>query len=76
MLDVDGMTPKQFADLYALPKIPTHICEVQVPEGFRLETGFANSMPEWGRGGGIQFDTLNVRLSPTAFSKGTEIGGQ
>lgn len=56
--DIEGLTPEQIADKYALPKVPTHICDVMMNPDFNLQTGIANSVGGWGNGGGQQFDTM------------------
>ncbi|HLR36234.1 MAG TPA: hypothetical protein VK071_13020 [Tissierellales bacterium] len=65
--DIDGLTPSQIADKYALPVEPTHICDVDVPKEFLLQTGIANKVDGWGSGGGQQFDTMGKKLSVSAF---------
>lgn len=41
--DIQGLTPTQIADKYALPNVPTHITSVKPPEGTKIRTGTANS---------------------------------
>ena len=53
--DIEGLTPAKIADKYALPKAPTHICDVNVSPDVKLQTGIANSVEGWGNGGGQQF---------------------
>ena len=72
--DIEGLTPKQIADKYALPKVPTHICDVNVNPDFNLQTGIANPVEEWGSGGGQQFDTMGKRLPKSAFVNERLIG--
>ncbi|MHB1316224.1 MAG: hypothetical protein ACYCX2_12240, partial [Christensenellales bacterium] len=66
--DIEGLTPIQIKDNYALPEIPTHICDVNIPNYFKLQTGIAEKIPEWGNGGGQQFDTMGKRLPVSAFT--------
>lgn len=40
--DIEGLTPAQITDLYALPKVPTHICDVTVDSDAMLQTGIVN----------------------------------
>ena len=72
--DVDGLTPAKIADKYALPKEPTHICDVNVSPDFRLQTGIANSVEGWGNGGGQQFDTMGKFIDEDAFVNERLIG--
>ena len=72
--DVDGLTPAKIADKYALPKEPTHICDVNVSPDFKLQTGIANSVEGWGNGGGQQFDTMGKFIDEDAFVNERLIG--
>ena len=72
--DIEGLTPLEIADKFALPKVPTHICDVIVDPDFVLQTGIANPVEGWGDGGGQQFDTMGVRLPRTAFINERLIG--
>ena len=65
--DVDGLTSAQIADKYALPKEPTHICDVILNSNFKLQTGIANAVDGWGKGGGQQFDTMGNFIDEDAF---------
>ena len=65
--DIEGLTPAQIADKYALPKPPTHICDVNVNPDFNLQTGIANKVEGWGNGGGQQFDTMGKFIDEDAF---------
>lgn len=72
--DIEGLTPAQIADKYALPKVPTHICDVNVNPDFNLQTGIANSVEGWGNGGGQQFDTMGKFIDEDAFVNERLIG--
>lgn len=72
--DIEGLTPAQIADKYALPKEPTHICDVKVSSDFNLQTGIANSVEGWGNGGGQQFDTMGKFIDEDAFVNERLIG--
>ena len=54
--DIQGLTPAQIRDKFALPSEPIKICEVNVPAGTKMYVGIANEVPEWGKGGGTQFE--------------------
>ena len=72
--DIEGLTPAQIADKYALPKEPTHICDVNLSSDFNLQTGIANSVEGWGKGGGQQFDTMGKFIDEDAFVNERLIG--
>lgn len=72
--DIDGLSALEIADKYALPTPPTHICDVKIPESTKLQIGIANKVPEWGNGGGQQFDTMGNRLPPSSFVNERVIG--
>ena len=55
-------------------KIPTHICDVNIPKGFSLEVGEANKVKGWGNGGGTQFDTMGKFIDEDAFVNERLIG--
>ena len=64
--DIQGLTPAQIRDKFALPNIPTRICDVNVPAGTKVYTGVVNEVSEWGKGQGIQFE-LGQRLDESCF---------
>ena len=72
--DIEGLTPAQIADKYALPQEPTHICDVIVDPDFHLQAGIANKVEGWGNGGGLQFDTMGKKLPQSAFVNERIIG--
>ena len=69
--DIHGLTPTQIKDKFALPseKPPTHYCYVNVPSGTQIYAGIANTIPEWGMGGGIQFE-LGQYIPTSSFGVG------
>jgi len=69
--DIEGLTPEQIADKFALPQVPKYICDVELKEGTCLRTGECN--PLYGfKGGGQQFDLMGVRTG--TFVNEREIG--
>ncbi|MEG0345333.1 MAG: hypothetical protein RR435_02865 [Erysipelotrichaceae bacterium] len=72
--DIESLAPAQIADKYALPKEPTHICDVKVNPDFNLQTGIANSVEGWGNGGSQQFDTMGKFINEDAFINERLIG--
>ena len=53
--DIENLSPRQIQDKYALPQEPTHIVDVRVPKGSKMETGTANLIEGYGAGGNRQF---------------------
>ena len=73
--DIQGLTPTEIADKYALPQKPTHMCDVNLPPDYRLECGIANRVDGWGSGGGLQFDFMGQRVADSSFVNEVVIGG-
>lgn len=67
--DIQGLTPAQIMDKYALPNLPTHICDVTIPANTTVRTGIVNKVEAWGNGGGIQFELLS-KLDDKFFNNG------
>ena len=59
--DVEGLNPKQIKEKFALPKEPVFTCDVEIPKGECLRVGIVNPLDGWGRGGGVQFDTIGKK---------------
>ena len=57
-----------------MPKEPTHICDIKLDSDFNLQTGIANSVEGWGKGGGQQFDTMGKLIDEEAFINERLIG--
>ncbi|WP_413614878.1 hemagglutinin repeat-containing protein [Halomonas cupida] len=56
--DIEGLSPQQIADKFALPEVPSGITSVTPPAGTRIRTGEVN--PNFGgAGGGTQFQLLD-----------------
>jgi hypothetical protein len=56
--DIEGLSPQQIADKFALPEVPTGITSVTPPAGTRIRTG--EVIPNFGdAGGGTQFQLLD-----------------
>lgn len=56
--EIEGLTPRQIRDRFALPAVPLFHQEVVVPAGTRLRESTARPVAEWGPGGGRQFNLL------------------
>lgn len=72
--EIDGLTPEQIADKYALPQVPKFMCDVTVPAGTKIRIGECNPLFGY-KGGGIQYQLMqrisvdnydNVRRLPNA----------
>jgi len=48
--DIEGLTPEQIKDKFALSFMPTHICDVKPSSDFVLQASIANEL-KWGKGG-------------------------
>lgn len=59
--DIEGFTPGQIKDLFALPSLPAYQVDVIVKAGTHLHSGLTNRNAGWGNGGGIQFDLMGQR---------------
>ena len=56
--DIEGLTPEQIADKFALDFVPTRITSITPPPGTQIRVGEANG--NFGRpGGGTQFQLLD-----------------
>lgn len=56
--DIEGLTPSQIKDKFALPSLPKYVCDVELRAGTHLRIGEVNPIKEWGNGGGTQFDLI------------------
>lgn len=59
---LDGLTPEEIRDLFALPAVPRYRVDVILPAGCFVRRGICNSLEEWGKGGGIQYDMMGERI--------------
>lgn len=66
--EIEGLTPAQIQNKFALPELPRYVSEVHVPSGTNLRIGRAAAQVGWGKGGGIQYELLD-RLPEAAFNK-------
>ncbi|WP_157573144.1 hypothetical protein [Novosphingobium sp. AAP83] len=56
--DIEGLSPQQIKDKFALPDLPTQVSDVSVPAGTKLRVGEAGGLPPWGSGGGMQVEVM------------------
>lgn len=59
---IEGLTPLEIRNKFALPSIPIYKCEVELDAGIHLRQGEVNPIKEWGDGGGIQYDLMGQRV--------------
>ena len=71
--EIEGLTPEQIKDKFALPEIPTFITDVKVPEGTRMRMGEAGRN-KFGRGEGIQYELLDVLDDPGVWQNTRKLG--
>ncbi len=60
--DLEGLSPKEIQDKFALPQTPCKMCDVTLPKGTQMRTGLCNPLDGWGKGGGTQFDLMGQRV--------------
>lgn len=70
--DIEGLTPLQIQEKYALPTLPTHYCYVDVPPGTEMYIGIANEVSGWGAGGGMQFEA-KIPPAESCFGEGISL---
>ena len=55
--DIEGLSPAQIKEKFALPDMPTQVSDVTVPTGIPMRTG--SVAPNYGhQGGATQFEVL------------------
>lgn len=66
--ETKGMTPQQIQQHLALPSVPTHIADVTIPAGTKMQTGKVARQPDFGapNKGRIQYELLD-RIPETNF---------
>ena len=60
--DIEGLTPLQIQEKFALPSTPKYICDVELEAGTHLRVGEVNPLEGWGSGGGTQYDLIGQRV--------------
>jgi len=71
--DIQGLSPLQIKEKFALPDVPTHFSEVTVPSGTNMRVGITG--PNYGHAGGsTQFEILE-RIAENCFGLGQRIEG-
>lgn len=72
--DIEGLTPDEIKDKFALPTKPVKVCDVTVPAGTKMRTGLCNPLEKWGKGGGVQFDLMGQRVGEFDNERDLPIG--
>ncbi len=60
--EIEGLTPNQIQDKFALPNIPKYVCDVELESATRIRVGEVNPLDGWGDGGGTQYDLIGQRI--------------
>lgn len=60
--DIEGLTPEQIRDKFALPSTPKYVCDVEISAGTHMRVGEVNPVEGWGNGGGTQYDLIGQRV--------------
>ena len=60
--DIEGLTPLEIQNKFALPHTPEYICDVKLKAGTHTRVGEVNPLEGWGNGGGIQSDLIGQRI--------------
>lgn len=56
--DIEGLTPAQIKDKFALPSMPKYVSDVRGLEGMTARVGVAGRIDGYGSGGGVQIELL------------------
>lgn len=67
--DIEGLTPAEIAEKYAMPSPPDMICDVNMPSDTPLEISITGEQPNWNAGGGgnTQYGIKNVETQENWF---------
>ena len=60
--DIEGLTPLEIQNKYALLNTPKYVCDVELEAGTHIRVGEVNPIDSWGYGGGIQYDLIGQRI--------------
>ena len=64
--EIEGLTPQQIQNRFALPELPAYVSDVHAPAGTRIRVGTVGEQSGWGTGGATQYELLD-RLPFSAF---------
>jgi len=71
--EIEGLSPQQIKDKFALPETPQFITEITVPEGTRMRVGEASGN-KYGAGGGTQYELLQRLEDPSLWKNTRKLG--
>lgn len=60
--DIEGLTPLEIQNKFALPNTPKYVCYVELEVGTHIRVGEVNPLDGWGSGGGTQYDLIGQRI--------------
>ena len=60
--DIEGLTPLEIQNKFALPNTPKYVCDVELEAGTHIRVGEVNPLEGWGSGGGTQYDLIGQRI--------------
>ena len=60
--DIEGLTPLEIQNKFALPNTPKYVCDVELEAGTHIRVGEVNPLDGWGSGGGTQYDLIGQRI--------------
>lgn len=66
--EIEGLSPTQIKDKFALPDTPTHVSTVKPPPGTSVHQGTAAAQSGWGGGGGTQIELQEI-IPSSSFGK-------
>jgi len=55
--EIEGLTPQQIKDKFALPELPTFVSDVHTSADTKIRAGNVGTQPDWGAGGETYWDT-------------------
>ena len=60
--DIEGLTPLEIQNKFALPNTPKYVCDVELEAGTHIRVGEVYPLDGWGNGGGTQYDLIGQRI--------------
>lgn len=64
--EIEGLSPLQIKEKFALPEVPSFVSDVYVPAGSAVRVGTVAPQAGWGAGGATQYELIQ-RLPSSAF---------
>jgi len=72
--DIEGLSPAEIQDKFALPQEPVLMCDVTLPKGTELRTGLCNPLRMW-KNDGIKSDAVSTSTIFFTYENWGEGGG-